>query len=196
MARVREFNENIALDRAIELFWEKGYAHTSMREVVKHTGVAHAGLYTAFGGKDDLFKAAIEKYEERIFKYLFGGLESSRASLKDIKKLFAFITSAKDDKYFRHGCFIANSALEFSDAEHPINEIFTRTFNRQVQSFKNALTNAQAQNQISSEVNIDEAAASFAVLFYGCSSLTRMNAPSTAIQQAVTATFLSIQNQH
>ena len=193
MARVREFNENIALDRAIELFWERGYAHTSMREVVKHTGVAHAGLYTAFGGKDDLFKAAIEKYEERIFTYLFGGLESTRASLKDIKKLFHFITSAKDDKYFQHGCFIANSALEFGNTEHPINEVLTRTFNRQVRAFANALNNALQLNQIKASTNVQESAASFAVLFYGCSSLTRMNAPSEAIQQAIAAALSSIE---
>jgi TetR/AcrR family transcriptional repressor of nem operon len=192
MARVREFNENIALDKAIELFWEKGYAHTSMREVVKHTGVAHAGLYTAFGGKDDLFKAAIEKYEQRIFTYLFGGLEASRASLKDIKKLFHFITSAKDDKYFKHGCFIANSALEFGNTDHPINEVLTRTFNRQVKAFDNALTNALERKEISADTNIAETAASFAVLFYGCSSLTRMNAPNEAIQQAIAAGLNSI----
>lgn len=192
MARVREFNENIALDKAIELFWEKGYAHTSMREVVKHTGVAHAGLYTAFGGKDDLFKAAIEKYEQRIFTYLFGGLEASRASLKDIKKLFNFITSAKDDKYFKNGCFIANSALEFGNSDHPINEVLNRTFNRQVKAFANALTNALERQEISADTNIPETAASFAVLFYGCSSLTRMNAPNVAIQQAISAGLNSI----
>lgn len=192
MARVREFNEKIALDRVIELFWEKGYAHTSMREVVKHTGVAHAGLYTAFGGKDDLFRAALEKYEERIFTYLFGGLESSRASLKDIKKLFDFITGAKNDKYFQHGCFIANSALEFGNSEHPINEVLTRTFNRQVKAFANALTNALAQNQIKASTKVEESAASFAVLFYGCSSLTRMNAPNESIQKAISAALSSI----
>jgi TetR/AcrR family transcriptional repressor of nem operon len=187
MARVREFNADIALNRAIELFWEHGYANTSMREMVKYTGVAHAGLYTAFGGKQDLFQAALEKYEERIFTYLFGGLESDRASVKDIKKLFNFITSAKDDKYFKHGCFIANTALEFGATSGPIHDILTRTFTRQVKAFENALSNAKEQGQISSKVDIPDTSASFTVLFYGCSALTRMKAPNDVIQQSISA---------
>ena len=192
MARVREFSADIALNKAIEMFWERGYANTSMREMVKYTGVAHAGLYTAFGGKQDLFQASLEKYEERIFTYLFGGLESERASVKDIKKLFAFITSAKEDKYFKHGCFIANTALEFGATSGPIHDILHRTFKRQVSAFANALSNAQNQGQISSKVDILNTASSFTVLFYGCSALTRMNAPSDEIQRSISAALSAL----
>lgn len=192
MARVREFDADIALNRAIEMFWEHGYANTSMREMVKYTGVAHAGLYSAFGGKQDLFRAALEKYEERIFTYLFGGLESERASVKDIKKFFSFITSAKDDKYFKHGCFIANTALEFGATSGPIHDILSRTFNRQVSAFEHALSNAQQQGQISRSVNIADTASSFTVLFYGCSALTRMKAPSKVVQQSISAAISAL----
>ena len=51
MPRVREFDPDVALEKAIQLFWHKGYAETSMRDLVAHTGVAHAGLYSAFGSK-------------------------------------------------------------------------------------------------------------------------------------------------
>lgn len=192
MARVREFSADIALNKAIEMFWERGYANTSMREMVKHTGVAHAGLYTAFGGKDGLFQSALEKYEERIFKYLFAGIESERADLRDIKKLFQFMQSAQDDKYFKHGCFIANTALEFGEISGPIHDILSRTFNRQVQGFLNALKNAKEKSQIKSDVDIEDAASCLTVLFYGCSSLTRMNAPNDSIQRAINSQFNSL----
>lgn len=195
MARTREFTADLALNKAIELFWEFGYANTSMREMVKHTGVAHAGLYTAFGGKEDLFKAALEKYEERIFTYLFSGLESDRASIKDIKKLFAFITSASDDKYFKHGCFIANTALEFGATRGPIHNILDRTFTRQVRAFEHALGNAHKEGKINADTDIANAAASLAVLFYGCSSLTRMRASNAVIQQSISALLSSIESR-
>ena len=51
MARVREFDPKEALAKALDLFWRKGYAETTMRDVVAYTGVAHAGLYSAFGSK-------------------------------------------------------------------------------------------------------------------------------------------------
>lgn len=193
MARVREFNASIALDKAIEMFWQKGFANTSMREMVKHTGVAHAGLYTAFGGKEDLFVAALEKYEQRIFTYLFAGLESERASLKDIKKFFEFVRHASDDKYFQNGCFIANTATEFGKNQGPAHEVLERTFTRQVKAFAHALHNAKNANEISSSLNIDDAAAGFTVLFYGCSALIRMNAPENVINQAIDAGLSSLQ---
>jgi len=193
MARVREFNAQIALDKAIELFWQKGYANTSMREMVKHTGVAHAGLYTAFGGKDDLFKAALEKYERRIFMYLFAGLESERASIREIKKFFDFVKSSKDDKYFQNGCFIANAATEFGKAEGPIHEVLVRTFERQVKAFEHALSNAQSQNQIANSLDISSIAAALVVLFYGASSLIRMKAPQETIESAIQVGLSAIQ---
>lgn len=193
MARTREFNADIALKKATELFWELGYANTSMREMVKHTGVAHAGLYTAFGGKEELFLAALKKYEQRIFSYLFSGLESERASLKDIKKLFSFITGASDDKYFKNGCFIANTALEFSGSSDAIDTILKRTFNRQVKAFEHALRHSLSQGLIKETVDIEETAASLTVLFYGCSSLTRMRAPTDAIERAISSALAAIE---
>lgn len=192
MARAREFDADIALDRAIEMFWARGYAHTSMRELVKYTGVAHAGLYSAFGGKDELFQACLEKYEQGIFAYLFVGMESERASIKDIKKLFAFITTAKEDKYFKHGCFIANTALEFGSNPGPIQNILNRTFIRQVKAFENALSNALKRQQIEPNTDVADSASSFALLFYGCSSLTRMKAPQEIIQRGVSSAFSAI----
>ena len=193
MARVREFNEQMALDKAIEIFWRKGYANTSMREMVKHTGVAHAGLYTAFGGKEDLFQAALEKYEKRIFMYLFSGLESERASLREIKKFFDFVKSSTTDKYFRNGCFIANSATEHGKSEGPIFDVLSRTFERQVKAFTHALSNAKNLNQISANTNVETTAASLVVLFYGSSTLIRMKAPQGAIDAAIDSNLAALQ---
>jgi TetR/AcrR family transcriptional repressor of nem operon len=192
MARAREFDADIALDKAIEMFWARGYANTSMRELVKYTGVAHAGLYSAFGGKDELFQTCLEKYEQGIFAYLFVGMESERASIKDIKKLFAFITTAKEDKYFKNGCFIANTALEFGSNPGPIQNILNRTFIRQVKAFENALSNALKRQQIEPNTDVADSASSFALLFYGCSSLTRMKAPQEIIQRGVSSAFSAI----
>lgn len=193
MARVREFNESIALDKAIELFWQKGYANASMREMVKHTGVAHAGLYTAFGDKDRLFKAALERYEQGIFTYLFAGLESERAGLKEIKKFFDFVCHAKGDKYFKNGCFIANTATEFGKNEGPIHEILKRTFERQVEAFRHALSNAAGAKQINTKVKINETAFTLTALFYGCSSLIRMKAPDEAVQMGIDGALAVLQ---
>lgn len=189
MARAREFSVDIALDKAIQLFWQNGYANTSMRALVKHTGVAHAGLYSEFGSKDDLFHAALLKYESRVFTHLFSQLEAPTASLKDIKKLFTFISAADKDKHFKYGCFIANTALEFGNNSGVIGDIVNRTFARQVNCFEHALSNALAKQLVNQNINTHDAACSLTVLFYGCSSLVRMQVAKDKLQNAISATL-------
>lgn len=185
MARTREFDTEQALNKAIELFWQQGYAHTSMRQMVKHTGVSHAGLYTAFGGKDELFLKALRHYQSNLFAYLFSGICSPKASLKEIYKLFAFITTAKDDHYFKYGCFIANTAIEFGAGTGAVQEVILNTYQRQESAFAQALRNAKRQKLVPEDLHEEHQAAKLTALFYGCTSLTRMNAPSASIQAAV-----------
>ncbi|MCZ7153843.1 TetR/AcrR family transcriptional regulator, partial [Salmonella enterica] len=55
MAGVRQFDEGLALDKALALFWQKGYAATSMQELAAATGVQRGSLYNAYGDKETLF---------------------------------------------------------------------------------------------------------------------------------------------
>src|SRR5689334_6119833 len=62
MARTKEFDPDVALQKALELFWERGYEATSMADLVRHLGVARASIYATFGGKHDLYVKAFERY--------------------------------------------------------------------------------------------------------------------------------------
>lgn len=52
---------SMILDQALELFVQKGYAATSMEDIVKHTGVSKGSIYYHFSSKDDLFVSMVEK---------------------------------------------------------------------------------------------------------------------------------------
>ncbi len=64
MVRTRTFDPSTALSRAVDLFSSKGYADTSMEDIVRATGVSRYGLYGAFGNKQELFEQALERYAE------------------------------------------------------------------------------------------------------------------------------------
>ena len=57
MARTKDFDPNIILDRTIDLFWERGYEKTSVQDLVNHLGIGRGSLYNAFGDKHSLFLA-------------------------------------------------------------------------------------------------------------------------------------------
>lgn len=62
MARSKQFDPAEALERAMVLFWERGYRNTTMDELVKATGVVRASLYSTFGNKQKLFGRALDRY--------------------------------------------------------------------------------------------------------------------------------------
>ena len=62
MAGVRQFDPDEVVDRAMEVFWTRGYESTSIDDLVEATGINRGSLYNAFGDKQGLFLAAIDRY--------------------------------------------------------------------------------------------------------------------------------------
>ena len=62
MGRPREFDRDVALRRAMELFWERGYEAVSLAELVTELGISKPSLYAAFTNKEALFREAVELY--------------------------------------------------------------------------------------------------------------------------------------
>ena len=61
MARLREFDEEHALDAAVDCFWRHGYGSTSVRDLADAMGIGGPSLYNAFGDKRALFKTSLER---------------------------------------------------------------------------------------------------------------------------------------
>src|ERR1700730_15623897 len=62
--RPREFDANDALQRALQVFWKKGYVGTSLSDLTEAMGINRPSLYAAFGNKEQLFRRVLELYFE------------------------------------------------------------------------------------------------------------------------------------
>jgi len=60
--RPREFDTDVALEHAMRVFWLRGYLGTSVSDLTEALGINRASLYAAFGSKDELFLAALDRY--------------------------------------------------------------------------------------------------------------------------------------
>ena len=65
MGRPRSFDKDKALDQAMEVFWRKGYEGASLADLTKAMGINPPSLYAAFGNKEGLLKAALDRYAEQ-----------------------------------------------------------------------------------------------------------------------------------
>ena len=62
IGRPRSFDIDRALDRALQVFWRKGYEGTSLSDLTKAVGVNRPSLYAAFGDKESLFRKVLDRY--------------------------------------------------------------------------------------------------------------------------------------
>lgn len=125
MPRVKQFNEKEILNKAMELFWEKGFHATSMQNLVSHLGINRASLYDTFGGKEELFNKAFTQYRSvtgNMLKAMFDREDSVRTGLK---KLFDIaIEEALTDKA-RKGCFVVNTTTELIPGDEAIHKVLS-----------------------------------------------------------------------
>jgi TetR/AcrR family transcriptional repressor of nem operon len=147
MSRHTEFDREEALTGAMRVFWKKGYANTSIADLVEETGVARYGWYTAFGDKDEIFVAALEHYRE----YLNGAyLNKLRAADADLAAVEAHLrlnlgVAAKGSL---KGCFACASALERGAEDKGVAGVVEAVMSDVRAAFRNAIKNALRAGQV------------------------------------------------
>ncbi|MGV9297508.1 TetR/AcrR family transcriptional regulator [Amycolatopsis sp. NPDC003676] len=62
MPRVREFDTDEVIQKAMEVFWRKGYEATSIQDLAEATGLGRGSLYAAFDSKHGLYERALQRY--------------------------------------------------------------------------------------------------------------------------------------
>lgn len=121
VGRPRAFDTEKALEKALELFWKKGYEGTSLSDLTDAMGINKPSLYAAFGNKEQLFLKAITLYENRPCAFFYPALEQPTA-YKVAEYMLQGAASSMADKNHPHGCVIVQGALSCSEASESIKE--------------------------------------------------------------------------
>lgn len=143
MARPKEFDPDQALDRAVELFWSKGYEATSIQDLVEALGINRSSLYGTFGDKHALYLAAIDRYCRDVVDPSAGQLDEAAAPLEAIRNLFLAIPNLAARRGKR-GCLLCNAAVERAPLDPDVKAEVSGGFGRLGTAFRRALDRARA----------------------------------------------------
>jgi AcrR family transcriptional regulator len=114
LGRPRAFDRGHALDRALDVFWRKGYEGASLCDLTEAMGINPPSLYAAFGNKEELFCKALDRYTEKHADFLRETL--ARPKAKD--GIAALLTSTADsltDKSSPPGCLLVQGIAGAGD---------------------------------------------------------------------------------
>ncbi len=125
MGRNREFDEEKALDAAMQLFWEKGYEATSLSDLTSRMGIQRPSVYSAFGGKKELFEAALRKYTMVRASEIRMKLQNNPSAKQAFRTFFEDLVAEEYTEGFSRGCFSINTMVELAPHDEKF-EILTR----------------------------------------------------------------------
>ncbi|QCX75008.1 HTH-type transcriptional repressor ComR [Streptomyces sp. YIM 121038] len=149
MARTKEFDPDVALRSALDLFWSRGYEATSMADLVARLGIGRASIYATFGNKHELYLKALDRYAETREPELLDELSRPGPALPGVRSLvrrFAAEAAAADGR--RTGCFITNTAAELAPHDEAADRRVERNWEGLETLLRSALTRAQAQGEL------------------------------------------------
>lgn len=108
--RPREFDMDQAVERALGLFWERGYEGTSMSDLTDALGITRASLYAAFGSKEGLFQRAMDRYEAQAGGYRIAA-DQAPTSLDAVRLWLTGPVELHGNKTNPPGCLGVQGAL-------------------------------------------------------------------------------------
>lgn len=111
MVMVRQFDEDVVLEKVLEVFWAKGWQATSMADLAGAANVQRGSLYHAYGDKEQLFLLAFDRYAERVLAESRAALDAPTAKAALQRFFDVSIMSMTVDTPPR-GCFTTRTAIE------------------------------------------------------------------------------------
>ncbi len=119
--RPKNFDQQVALQAAMDLFWRRGYAATSLDELLGVMSLSKSSFYAEFKSKDALYLECLKKYQQMIVEHLEQVCLASSSMREFLEAVFEEVigdTHSGDPK----GCLIVNSAVEFGQHKSQFSE--------------------------------------------------------------------------
>ncbi|WP_435624345.1 TetR/AcrR family transcriptional regulator [Flagellimonas sp.] len=191
MPRTKQFDEKEVLNKAVELFWQKGFHATSMQDLVSHLGINRASLYDTFGGKEELFNRAFQEYRSASGDIVKGILASESSVKKGFQKLFesSIEEAVKDD--MKKGCFVVNTATELIPNDQAMQTTLQKHMGNMKELFSSHIQKAIDRGEIDASKNANDLAFMLFTFYSGFRVVSKIDADSMKLKNMV-ATALSV----
>lgn len=193
--RPREFDRAEVLQKAVELFWERGYQTTSIDDLVEHMGIGRQSLYNTFGDKESLMQEVIGHYCEEATAPMQQILSAPGSPVGNIKRLFQAIVERCAGGGTR-GCLMVNAAVEFagSDPNSPILTAIRKGFQSVERGIRNALKRAIEAGELQKATDPLQQATFLAGIMQGMLLMSKTGASRETLERVAQGAMASLES--
>jgi TetR/AcrR family transcriptional repressor of nem operon len=145
MGRKSTFDHGLALERAMRLFWAKGYGGTSVRDLLKVMKIGESSFYYLFGSKRRLYLESLKRYNETVTRRRWEIIQTEPSVRKGIREFFKFVMQQLDDPKNPRLCLMSGSLAPDVLNEKPLESyvktemaFFEESFRKRLEEAKNA----------------------------------------------------------
>jgi len=194
MGRPRAFDADKALDQAMEVFWRHGYDGATIAELTKAMGINPPSLYAAFGSKEELLKAALDRYSARRAEFMCDVLSAPTAR-EVAGRMLLQIADSQTDPANPPGCLLVQGGLACgAGAENVPFELAARRTQTEDQ-LRERFVRAKAEGDLGSETDPAALARYLSAVTAGMGVLASSGADRDALRQVAVVSLKAFDDQ-
>lgn len=190
MARPRTFDEDAVLQAVTEKFWDRGYAATSLSEIMEASGLGKGSIYAAFGDKDAIFTRVFDQYCTDVtaaFRRKLDGPDSS--AMQRLQTLLMSAATRPTGSTTQRACFLAKTTAELAAHRPDVADRSRRTFTDLADGITQCVTAAQRAGDIPPHADPAQMGHHILVVLRGIEALAESGFSTTALLDAATVTM-------
>ncbi|OZC44405.1 TetR/AcrR family transcriptional regulator [Rhodococcoides fascians A21d2] len=193
--RPRQFDEDRALEAAMVLFWENGYEATSLAQLRSSMGMSSASFYGAFGSKEGLFAAVVQRYIDSYGRATAPLADESMDPRDALEKTLRGSVAMQTDATHPLGCLVGlGGIIDGPDAGKHSALAARRSVDRR--NIAALIERAVDRGQLDPSIPIDATATLFHSFLLGLSPLARDGVTADALQASVSAMMTFWDSMH
>ena len=180
----KNFDADEALTKAMHAFWSRGYAATSINDLVAAMGVNRGSLYATFGDKRSLFLQVLRRYGAVYLDGWTAALSRAHGPRGAILAAFDRAVATALEEGSRDGCLLINTALELSPHDAEVSEIVGDCLRDMEAFFRARIEQGQAAGEIPGHVAPVDTASALLGLFVAIRVFSRSR-PEAALLRSI-----------
>ena len=149
MARPQTFEEREVLDKAMQVFWARGYEATSVDDLLKATGLARQSMYNTFGNKHAFYLSALNHYQEMLGARMLSTFENAPNLKEAFRRLFHQVVDDAGSDSSRPGCMMVNAATERAARDPEVCKLTQDAEAAKERFFADLIREAQLKGEVS-----------------------------------------------